>query len=497
MTQKHKVIWAPQEGSQISFLTCPAFEVLYHSNRGPGKTDSLLMDFAQHIGNGFGEDWVGVIFRRTYPELKYLINASRKWFPKIWPDANFNIATSTWEWPDGEKLSFRPFLNKESYWDFHGQAFPWIGWDELCTWKELGGYSRMISCCRSTNPDVPRKIRSTTNPYGPNHNNVKHHFHLPERDGQIIATNYSFEDPDTGQKRTETLHRVAIKGYLRENKILLRAQPTYELQLEQAARNDAERKAWIDGSWDIVAGGMFDDLWKPDTHIVNPFQIPPNWGIKRAFDWGSSAPFSVGWWASSDGCDLFLPKGEVVSTVKGDLYRIAEWYGWTGEPNEGLKLTALEIAKGIVERELSMGLRSKANCRVRPGPADSSIWNEENGQCIAREMARDVRVDNHYHRGAIFTKADRSPNSRVPGWEELRQRMKNSVPEEGLPRESPGIFIFRGCQQFIRTVPVLSRSDKNMDDVDTDTEDHVGDETRYTMRDASILTGFGKAIGDH
>ena len=159
MTQKHKVIWAPQEGSQISFLTCPAFEVLYHSNRGPGKTDSLLMDFAQHIGNGFGEDWVGVIFRRTYPELKYLINASRKWFPKIWPDANFNIATSTWEWPDGEKLSFRPFLNKESYWDFHGQAFPWIGWDELCTWKELGGYSRMISCCRSTNPDVPRKIR--------------------------------------------------------------------------------------------------------------------------------------------------------------------------------------------------------------------------------------------------------------------------------------------------------------------------------------------------
>ena len=44
--------WAAQEGSQKAFLSCPVFECLLHGNRGGGKTDTLLMDFAQHVGKG-------------------------------------------------------------------------------------------------------------------------------------------------------------------------------------------------------------------------------------------------------------------------------------------------------------------------------------------------------------------------------------------------------------------------------------------------------------
>ena len=44
------VIWAPQPGSQALFLSCPVFECLYEGTRGPGKTDALLMDFAQFVG---------------------------------------------------------------------------------------------------------------------------------------------------------------------------------------------------------------------------------------------------------------------------------------------------------------------------------------------------------------------------------------------------------------------------------------------------------------
>lgn len=461
------------------------------------NTDSLLMDFAQHVGQGYGEDWIGVIFRRTYPELKYLINASRKWFPKIWPAAKYNIGTSTWRWPDGEQLTFKPFLNEEDYWNFHGQAYPFIGWDELCTWKNLIGYKRMFSCCRSTNPNVPRKIRATTNPYGPNHNHVKFHFGLPAKDGIIIAKNYIFEDPDTSEKRIETLHKVTIKGHLRENKILLRAQPTYEAQLRQSARNEAELKAWIEGSWDIVAGGMLDDVWSSKFHIVRPFPIPHTWNINRSFDWGSSAPFSVGWWARSDGSDINLPDGGVRNTLPGDLFRIQEWYGWNGKPNEGLKMLATEVAKGIVEREISWGFRTESFCRVKPGPADTNIFNAENGNCIALDMAAPIIINRKRYSGIDWLRADKRSGSRKHGWELLRTVLKNSIPPENGVREKAGLFVFDTAHQFIRTVPVLPRSDRDPDDVDTDTEDHIGDETRYQIRFQQLGVGSGKTIGHY
>jgi hypothetical protein len=45
----------------------------------------------------------------------------------------------------------------------------------------------------------------------------------------------------------------------------------------------------------------------------------------------------------------------------------------------------------------------------------------------------------------------------------------------------PGLYVFDTCTQFIRTVPVLPRDERLYDDVDTDAEDHIGDETRYRV----------------
>ena len=49
------------------------------------------------------------------------------------------------------------------------------------------------------------------------------------------------------------------------------------------------------------------------------------------------------------------------------------------------------------------------------------------------------------------------------------------------PMEEPGLFVFKGCRQFIRTIPTLPRDEKKQDDVDTDAEDHIADETRYRV----------------
>lgn len=479
------VTWAPQPGSQVAFLSCPLYEVLYEGTRGPGKTDALLMDFAQFVGRGHGAAWKGILFRQTYKQLSDVISKSKKWFHIIFPEAKYNASEHYWQWPTGEMLLLRRFTRPDDYWDYHGHEYPWIGWEELCNWPTDEGYKRMMSCCRSSTPGMPRRLRATTNPYGPGHNWVKHRFRLPAWRSTPITD--SLDDDGIPEPP-----RVAIHGSIHENRILLDADPEYINRIRASARNEAERRAWLEGAWDIVAGGMFDDVWNAKVHVLKPFRIPHSWKLNRSFDWGSSAPFSVGWWAESDGSDVQLANGQWRSTVRGDLFRIAEWYGWTGKPNQGLRMLATDIAKGIVEREIRWGLDG----RVKPGPADSSIFDAENGNCIATDMAKRVKLANgETHKGVTWLKADKSPGSRKTGWEQLRRAFENAKRPEVGPREAPGLFVFRNCDQFIRTIPVLPRDEKDQDDVDTDAEDHVADEVRYRVRSMNVNSGSGRTTG--
>jgi hypothetical protein len=219
----------------------------------------------------------------------------------------------------------------------------------------------------------------------------------------------------------------------------------------------------LDGDWNIVAGGMFDDVWSLETHTLEPFDIPSSWVIDRSFDWGSSHPFSVGFWAESDGTEATLVDGTKRSWPRGTLFRIGEIYGWNGNPDEGCKKLAVEVARDIVafQKVVPWG------ARVTPGPADNSVFDAENGMCIADDMAK---------LGVRWERSDKSPGSRKTGWEAMRKRFKAASKH---PMEDPGLFVFKTCRHFIRTVPALPRDDKKQDDVDTKAEDHVGDETRY------------------
>jgi hypothetical protein len=315
---------------------------------------------------------------------------------------------------------------------------------------------------------MPRKYRSTTNPYGVGHNWVKKRFRLPQMRGVVIR--------EEGEPA-----RIAIHGRLEENRILLASEPDYIDKIRSAARNPSELAAWLEGSWDILAGGMFDDVWDPRVHVVDQFDIPRGWRIDRSFDWGSSKPFSVGWWAQSNGENPVDNFGRpLFHTVRGDLFRIREWYGCVPKrDNEGLKMLAKDVATGIKTREQNWGIGGL----VKPGPADSSIWDDENGNCIARDMELE---------GVRWERADKGPGSRKQGWEQMRKMFEGAKRPEYGPREDPGIFLFRGwCEHFEDLVPTLPRDDKDLDDVDTDAEDHIGDEARYRVRrkDRSIRTG--------
>jgi len=406
------------------------------------------MDFAQFVGRGFGPAWRGILLRQSYPQLEEVVAKSFKWFPRIYGQrAVFNAGHYYWKWNTGERLYFRHAARPQDYYNYHGHEYPWVGWDELTNWKDERLYLDMMSVCRSSHPGVPRHYRATCNPFGVGHHWVKHRLIDPAPRGRV------YRDPQTG------LLRLAIHSHYQENPHLVENDPDYLKRLE--ALDGPKREAWLLGSWDIVAGGMFGDLWDDRRHVIEPFAIPPSWYVDRSFDWGSYRPYSVGWWAQSDGSDVTLRDGTRMATRPGDLFRIAELYGWTGKPNEGTQELASEIARKIRAAE------AKLPVEVRPGPADSSIWNTEDGHSIADSMARE---------GVYWVMANKSPGSRAHGWELLRERLKNVGKPDG-----PRLLVCSHCRQFIRTVPTLPRDPFDMDDVDSDSEDHIADETRYRL----------------
>lgn len=272
-----------------------------------------------------------------------------------------------------------------------------------------------------------------------------------------------FETAYTVGDHNFKVKRIYIPSKLSDNKILIENDPNY---VNNVATASAGRtwlyKAWMSGDWNIVAGGMFDDVFREDVHILKPFKIPSTWSIYRSFDWGSSKPFSIGWWAKSDGSPCTLANGKRVAFPTGSLIRIDEWYGYTGNPDEGLDMDDRDIAKKIVEHEKLMGWD------VEDGPADPMIFNETNGGCIA---------DFYTAEGIYWVAADKGV--RVTGWKQVKALLSESLKEHP---ENPCMYIFDVCVEWRRTVPTAVRSKTNIDDIDTDSEDHICDEMRYMVR---------------
>lgn len=505
---KGRVVWQPLPGSQTLALSCPCEIILYHGTRGPGKTDAQLYRFRRWVGRGYGRHWRGIIFDREYKNLDDLVSKSQRWFPMFGDGARFLSSKSDykWVWPTGEELMFRAIKKSTDYWGYHGQEFPFIGWNEITKYPTDELFESMMSCNRSSFrpedfpiiehktknisylPEIPLEVFATCNPYGAGHNWVKRKLIGGRPPGTVHRTSINVFDPKIQERRDVVKTSTHLFGSYKENKYL---DAKYIATLESITDKN-KKEAWLKGNWDIVAGGMFDDCWDKQVHAVKRFIIPSGWRIDRSFDWGSSKPFSVGWWAESDGSDVILSNGTTVSTIKGDLFRINEWYGWSGKTNEGLRMLASEIAAGIVEREIGMGIIGK----VRPGPADGSIFDMQNGNSIAVDMAKQVRVRGSIYPGVKWLKADKSAGSRKGGWEKMRSFMKSSIPKPGLPRETPGLFIFEDeCPMFMELVPVLPRDEDDQDDVDTESEDHIGDETRYRILASAYHVRSGTTVG--
>lgn len=433
---------------QSRFISCPANEVLYGGARGGGKSFAALLDWLAHEKR-WGKLAKGILFRRTMPELEDMMAKAEALFPAA--GGVFKEQSKTWVFHSGAKIKFR-YLEQDKHADrYQGHEYNWMCFEEAGNWSSSKALDKLKACLRSAE-GVKLRLVLTANPGGVGHNWLKARFIDPIAPGKIQVMEGGWT-------------RVYIPARVTDNPALLASDPGYIERIRDAAGSEEMVKAWLDGSWDIVAGGMLDDLWREKTHSLVPFEIPHSWRIDRSFDWGSSKPYSVGFWAESDGTEARLANGETKAWPRGSIFRIGEIYGWNGKPNEGTRELAVEVARKIKAYQESVPWGG----RVVPGPADNAIHDAENGVCIADDMAR---------LGVKWEKSDKSPGSRKTGWEAIRKYLKAG---HKAPMEDPGLFVFNTCRQFIRTVPTLPRDAKNPDDVDTHSEDHTADETRYRL----------------
>jgi len=446
-----------------------ATEILYGGAAGGGK--SHLMRAVAILLCSEVKGLQVYLFRRLSDDLyKNHMEGAGGFYALLapWFEAKlvrFNGSKNYLEFWNGSKIWLSHCQYEKDVQKYQGPEIHVLLIDELTHFSEKI-YRFLRNRVRLGDLNIPEKYRGKlplilcgSNPGGVGHQWVKRTFVDYASPMQIKRT----DKPEGG------MLRQYIPAKLDDNPSLTKNDPGYIDRLEGLG-NPALVKAMKDGDWNIVAGGALDDVWSPRL-LLPRFQIPTSWTVDRSFDWGSSHPFSVGWWAQTDGTEVETEDG-VICPPKGSLIQIAEWYGTKGiGTNEGLKLSSEEIAKGIKSKDEQLRESGWINGKVNPGPADNQIRNVVDNAVPTIE--KKMRTN-----GVSWTSSDKSPGSRVIGLELLRTRMKEAHKDHP---EDPAIYFMEHCRASISTLPTLPRDEKKTEDVDTKAEDHVYDMVRYRV----------------
>lgn len=480
------MVWDPQPGPQTSALLADWVDDLFFGGeRGGGKSDFQL-GYQEDGALRYGQHMRGIMFRKTYPELEELQSRAMEIFPgsgavyKTQPSADFPFS-NCWYWPTGASVKMRYIEAERDYARYHGHQYTHVSCDEVTEYATPGPILRMQSTLRSAH-GIPCTIRSTGNPGGAGHVWVSQRYIR-------FAPPYTPRlDPESG------LLRMFVPSRMRDN-LRMHDLDGYRRRIIAAtAGNMALREAWLNGNWDIVVGAFFD-CWSERLRLPKGWRPPAHWTRFGSFDWGSAKPFHYGLWAiANEDAFVKIPGRGEVRIPRGAIICYLEWYGAKkGETNVGLKLTAEQVADGILQLERH---EPKIAYRV----ADPSIWKEDGGPSHAERMFlyRAAWDKSEPKRVLQFRPAD---NSRVQGWDQLRARMLGEfagAEEDDATFGDPLIFWTDDCVDSIRLIPAMQHDTHKVEDVDTDNEDHAGDSARYACMSRPIsLVAKPKPPGAH
>ena len=413
---KDSIIFAPNEGPQTEFLAAGETDVLYGGAAGGGKSYAMLVDPLRYAHRAAHR---ALILRRSMPELRELIDKSRELYPKAFPGCKYREVEKMWNFPSGAKIEFG-FLERDAdVYRYQGQAYSWIGFDEITHLPTEFSWNYLASRLRTTDSEIVPYMRCTANPGGVGAHWVK------KRYIDYSPPNVSFEGAD-GLTRKFIPARLDDNPYLAED-------GRYEQMLK--ALPPTQRKQLLEGNWDVNEGAAFTEF-SIDTHVISPFQIPVHWERVKGIDYGYASE-SACIWAALDPSDGTL-------IIYRELYR----KGLTGE-DLGYRITEMEL-----EDPFSVA-----------GVLDTAAWNRTGttGPTVGETLVK---------QGHKLRRADKN---RIQGKIQIHEYLR--LQQSGRPR----LQIFNNCPNLIRELQSIPLDKANPEDVDTKAQDHAYDALRYLI----------------
>jgi len=348
--------------------------------------------------------------------------------------------------------------HEQDKYNYQGKEFHFIGFDELTQFTPTQ-YMYLHSRARSTDPDIPVRVRATTNPGG-----ISHIF-CKERFVDVCEAGKTYVDPKTGQSR------CFIPAKIYDNPTLVKNDPQYVKRLEGLP--EIERLRLLHGVWDVFEGQVFTELLQ-GVHGCEPFDIPPEWEKFCVFDWGYSRPWAMLWFAVD---------------FEGVLYLYREKYGakdyddWISKKNtnpdwnKGVRQTNTEICREIIKCE-----NEKINYRI----ADPACWAPTKLRGSNKNFGPSF-IEDARNEGLFFLKAD---NDRMRGIQQCHERLKleQITDKDGeITDEYPRFQAFTTCNRWWAEMQGLYEDPRNPEDVDTDQPDEGYDCFRYGVMSRPIV----------
>ena len=413
---EENVIFRPNDGPQTDFLAASETDVLYGGAAGGGKSYAMLVDPLRYAHRAAHR---ALILRRSMPELRELIDKSRELYPKAFPGCKYKEVEKLWNFPSGAKIEFG-FLERDAdVYRYQGQAYSWIGFDEITHQATEFSWNYLASRLRTTDPEIIPYMRCTANPGGVGAHWVKKRYIDPSPPYE------SFHGADG-------LTRKFIPARLEDNPYLAN-DGRYEQMLK--ALPPTQRRQLLEGDWEVAEGAAFTEFDR-HLHVIEPFEIPMHWERIKGIDYGYASESACVWGA--------VDKDDGTLIIYRELYR------------KGLLGT--DLAHIITEMELNDPLSV-------PGVLDTACWNRtgQTGPTVGETLVK---------AGHKLRRADKN---RVAGKIQIHEYLK--VQQSGRPK----IQIFNTCPNLIRELQSIPLDKSNPEDVDTHAPDHAYDALRYLI----------------
>lgn len=457
-----KVIWEPGSDVIREFLSSSEDEVLISGGRGSGKSLALIVDPLRYCTN---KNFRGLVLRHTMVELRELISRAQEIYPQIFPGVNYQKSNKIFVFPSGARIEFG-YCDKlpDDLEQYKGQEYQWLGLDELTQWHSEEVIEKMRGSLRTTDPDLPVTLRSTSNPDGVGRLWVKERYVDAAPAGKTAV--FAYDTPIGKQYVT----RKWLHSTVYDNPFILKNNPSYVGWLHSL--KGRLREVWLDGSWDAADGMAFDEFDRR-IHVIEPFEIPSTWPRFCAIDWGyGNNSLAV--------CNWFAVDHE------GHVYIYREFVANGNVPVEQ-KFTASQFARKIAQIEQEE--KDWTSYTVVDGATNQDHGASGIGGKAAPTIFEQMRQATPRRKWKF---AKKGKGSRKAG----KQIVHDYLSIDPVLKK-PKLQIFSTCVQLIKELSSLPLDPNDPEDVDTKAEDHCFTEgheilTDKGWKDFKDLDGFEK-----